>query len=414
MDLLWLVRTRIADSLDRLPRYMCTETIQRTVYEPDIQDRSAACDEGPRPPMHAASSDKLRLDVAISSTVEMYSWVGESRFNDRDLRDMVQEGAISNGVFAAFLAAIFRNGDSRFTYGVEKTQDDGTFVEFAFRVPYEKSTYRYSARGGKRVITGYEGTFLVDPESGDLVELIVRTSQLPAETLACYAATTLHYARVRVKDAGFLLPTESRLRIVQTDGGESENRTVFSGCHEFLGESNITFGPPPDAPALKTDRSPALDALIIPQGLRFRVALTQSIDVATAAAGDPVKAQLLTPIRDRTKVFVPAGAAVAARIVRVRHFYDNAAPISLHLKLETVDVGGVRVRLAAAPDIARGFAKTKKGSLQQRLDIGSLHGLEYHAAAFEFPNIQLIPSGLESMWVTSSPAPGDPGSMLPK
>ena len=181
----------------------------------------------------------------------------------------------------------------------------------------------------------------------------------------------------RYADMFSAMGTESRLRIVQTDGGESENRTVFSGCHEFLGESNITFGPPPDAPALKTDRSPALDALIIPQGLRFRVALTQSIDVATAAAGDPVKAQLLTPIRD-------------------------------------VDVGGVRVRLAAAPDIARGFAKTKKGSLQQRLDIGSLHGLEYHAAAFEFPNIQLIPSGLESMWVTSSPAPGDPGSMLPK
>src|SRR5580658_3725564 len=134
MDLLWRARTRIADSLDRLPRYMCTETIHRTVSEPDIPDPTAGCVEGrARPTTHPTSSDQLRMDVAVSSTIEMYSWVGESRFNDRDLRDMVQEGAISNGVFSAFLSAIFRNRDVRFTFSGEKTQDGGTLLEFAFR-----------------------------------------------------------------------------------------------------------------------------------------------------------------------------------------------------------------------------------------------------------------------------------------
>ena len=39
MDLLRLVQARIADSLDRLPRYTCTQTIDRTLYEPDVHDR---------------------------------------------------------------------------------------------------------------------------------------------------------------------------------------------------------------------------------------------------------------------------------------------------------------------------------------------------------------------------------------
>ena len=53
------------------------------------------------------TSDRLRLDVAMAAAVEMYSWVGEKRFNDRDLLDIVHEGAISNGSFAAFLTANF-------------------------------------------------------------------------------------------------------------------------------------------------------------------------------------------------------------------------------------------------------------------------------------------------------------------
>src|SRR5580698_8927036 len=79
MELLRRVQARIANSLDRLPKYMCTETIDRVRYEPDIRDRGNACDEGPvRRSTHLATSDRLRLDVAMASTIEMYSWVGES------------------------------------------------------------------------------------------------------------------------------------------------------------------------------------------------------------------------------------------------------------------------------------------------------------------------------------------------
>ena len=101
-----------------------------------------------------------------------------------------------------------------------------------------------------------------------------------------------------------------------TDGSELENRTVFSGCHEFLGESSLNFGKAPQVQQAMAQKA-ALKALALPSGLKFRLALTHAIDTATAAAGDPIKAKLTTPIKEmHNDVLVPKGAAITGRIVR--------------------------------------------------------------------------------------------------
>lgn len=112
----------------------------------------------------------------MASAVEMYSWVGESRFSDCDLLDIVHEGAISTGSFAAFLAGIFRTEDASFTYSGETTEKGRTVAEFGFRVPYEMSHYLYGD-GKHRTLTGYDGTFLVDSKSGGLVRLDIQKQQ---------------------------------------------------------------------------------------------------------------------------------------------------------------------------------------------------------------------------------------------
>jgi hypothetical protein len=405
MELLRQVQARVADSLNRLPRYMCTQTIDRAFYERGAHDRSSTCDEGAtRRSTHLTTSDRLHLDVGMAATAEIYAWVGESRFDDGDLLDMVHEGAISSGSFAAFLTAIFSTDDASFTYNGETTSDGRILSDFGFRVPYEKSHYRYG-QGYHRAITGYDGTFLVDTKSAELVRLIVRTNQLPAETGACYASTTLDYARIRLRGVDFLLPSASTLRIFHTDGSVAENRTVFSNCHEFLGESTIKFDLPPDALGSESRRGAAAQAFRIPPGLPFRVALTQAIDTATAAAGDPIKAKVIMPIQDGSTVLVPMGASVTGRIVRLRQFYGRESTLYLDIRLETVEVGGASMPLAALPDRGPGFQKIIGGSLQRRVELGTLRSLEDRAAAFLFRNVHppfLIGSGLESKWVTST------------
>ena len=416
LALLSRVRARIGDTLDRLPRYMCTETIDRNLYEPAVGAAriADACGEpASRTATRLTTSDRLRLDVATAAAVqgEMYSWVGEGRFDDRDLMEMIHEGAISNGSFASALITIFRTEEASFTYNGDKIENGRTLVEYGFRVPYEKSHYRYGNRDGRRwVITGYGGSFLVDAESIDLVRLDVSTDRLPAETGACYASTSLDYARVQLKGVEFLLPSESRLRILQLDGAASENRTVFSGCHEFLGESAITFDPPPGG-SVPAGRRGSAPPFAIPSGLAFRLALTQAINTATAAVGDPVKAKLITPIAISSKAAVPAGATVAARIVRIRQFYGSKPSVSLGIRLETVEVGGSAIRFNARRDVGLTVRKSKSGALQPRVDLGVLKGLEDGAATFEFRNSHspyVIPAGLESKWVTAEPGAGAP------
>jgi hypothetical protein len=77
-DLLRLAQTRIAESLDRLPQYMCTLNIDRKAYRRSDSARSSACDDGGKQ-LTLMSSDRLRLDVA-KSNIEMYSWVVKADF----------------------------------------------------------------------------------------------------------------------------------------------------------------------------------------------------------------------------------------------------------------------------------------------------------------------------------------------
>jgi hypothetical protein len=409
-DLLVRVRARVEESLNRLPNYMCTQTIDRYRNQPDVPQQSVACDESSgRPSTHLATSDRLRFEVAVKSTGEMYGWPGENRFDDRELVDIVTDGAISTGTFTAFLTGIFANDAATFTYDGETAENGLTFSEFGFHVPYEKSHY-FIGFAERRSATGYDGTFRVNPKTADIARLSIRTSQLPAETGACYSSTTLDYARIHLQGIEFLLPSLSVLRIFSRDGSMAENHILYSSCHEFLGESTLSFDPPAKVTSGEQGGGPVSQVLIIPPRLRFRVALAQGIDTATAAAGDSIKAKLTTPIRDHLKVLVPRGAAITARIVHIQQSYGKFPSVSLVFRLETVDVRGVSLQLTATPDSVNRFPQSKPGTLQRRVELGSLRSLEERSGTVEFRNVRLpylISSGVESGWITATAATGD-------
>jgi hypothetical protein len=130
----------------------------------------------------------------------------------------------------------------------------------------------------------------------------------------------MNYTRFRLNGADFLLPSETRLDIKNLSGVETTNRTVYSACHEFLGESTVKFEAPPDAPAQKA-AAPRAETPI-PAGLGFGLALAEDIHVATAAAGETVQAVLTTDLRDQAKkVLVPNHTPALCRILRIRRYY---------------------------------------------------------------------------------------------
>jgi len=96
-ELLQRVREKVLNTLDRLPRYMCTQTINRSVYEPvrrevevkDCGDPRRSDETGGR--LVRTMADRVRLDVGVAAQGEIYSWVGENRFRNRSL-SIVNEG----------------------------------------------------------------------------------------------------------------------------------------------------------------------------------------------------------------------------------------------------------------------------------------------------------------------------------
>ncbi len=385
---------------------MCTQTIDRAVDRPETPKSGTDCEPAAPPAkIELVSTDRLRLDVAMGASVEMYSWVGESRFDDQGLLDIVREGAIPSGSFTAYLTGLFRLHAATFNYRGELTRSGRKFSEFGFLAPRETSRYIYTSHRN-RVITGYGGTFLVDPTSAELVRLIIRTDVLPKETGPCRATSTLDYHRVTLKGVDFLLPDVSLLRIVNTNGDESENRTVFSGCHEFMGESTIKFDSSDDALVTEPGHGQARKLPSIPAGISFGVATTSEIDTSTAAAGDAVTAKLITPISNGLKVLVPAGAPVSARIMRLEQFRGDRSRITLGLRLETVEIRAVTVPLKAlfiaAPEGSQRFPKGQLSKLKTAPGIDPTE-IPERSEAFIFRGCIepcIIPSGLESLWQT--------------
>src|SRR6202012_3212486 len=71
------------------------------------------------------------------------------------------------------------------------------------------------------------------------------------------------------------------------------------------------------------------------------------INTANAAAGDPFRAKLLSPIKTKQhQVLAPKGAIVTGRIIRIERFYE-AQSLALSLKLESIGWDGVPHPFAA-------------------------------------------------------------------
>src|ERR1700722_18405212 len=100
-DLLMRVSQTILDSVNRLPRYVCTLTVDRARYQTRVIAPTRTCDDleaqkkGVDLRGRLLASDRLRLDVAIGSShersgtsSEMDSWVGDGHFDNCGLFDL--------------------------------------------------------------------------------------------------------------------------------------------------------------------------------------------------------------------------------------------------------------------------------------------------------------------------------------
>ncbi|HEV8146000.1 MAG TPA: hypothetical protein VGP79_06450 [Bryobacteraceae bacterium] len=320
------VKAKIAEAIARQSECICTQTIER------VYDLSRGCDAK----LSAKDSwDRLQLDVALRDGVEVYSFPGENEFDPGRLAEVSAEN--SAGTFGRLLVEIFQMQQPEIVRLGETLESGRRRLQFSFTLPQASV---------KRASTPYAGTVLVDAESFDLVRVVMRAPRSPGS--ACGDITTIDYAGN--------LPMRAQRRVQGPGVPRIDIDTVFSECRKLPALTSKTDEQQLPIGGVQRGVVP----LTIPPRLRFMVEFDEDIDTRSAAAGQAIRGQAWPIIDKDGKQLVPAGAAVVARIMRIRHLNSDA--VVLVVRLETIEVGG-----NVQPLFARPYGRSELGAALIRL-----------------------------------------------
>ncbi len=250
-------RARLRQMAESLEKYVCIETVDRASYQ-RIPPADAPASPGGQPAcspasmagaLRLASTDRVRFEVTVSQGRELHSWPGATRFDARDVDELVRDGPVSTGAFGAYLASIFDRPGVTFQFIGEHQANGKAMLEYGYSTPLEAS--RLEIRVGTAWLpAAYEGEFQIDPATLELEGLTVRTTRLPEGAAFCQAAATLSTSRVsRSAAATFCCRLEASWISCFQNGKEAQNVTTFANCREYQAESEILFGDPVDPEA---------------------------------------------------------------------------------------------------------------------------------------------------------------------
>jgi hypothetical protein len=403
VDVLARLRDEVLRHARRIPNHTCVETIEREEYEPVLGRIGKSCDallarrrqsDFPRH-LRLEVSDRIRLDVGLARAGEMYSWPGAREFSEGHVYQFVPQGAMGTGPFGALLLAVFEARNPHFLYEGETTAGGRRLMRYSFLMHEEDSLYRVEV-GGSAIVTGFTASLLVDPGTAELVQLSVRTGELPGVTTMCEADTTLDYGKVPLGGVDYMMPVATRQRFIGRDGAESENRISFDSCREFRGESTVEFGAA--GRAVSPDPAPVPVGLHLPPAHRVIIEMASAIEIPTAAAGDRIEGRLVDAVGD-----LPAGARVEGRLMEVRAHHVKPVNVAVALRWETVEFDGRKAPLALKPHHRDGMLiaeKVLQVSMGTRIERTFSDPGQYDS--YRFPGqTRVVPAGFRTEWLTS-------------
>jgi hypothetical protein len=389
-EVLQLARARahMSSLLTRLPNYTCLQNIERTRRGPSGRTQLI---------------DVVRIEVALVNGNELFAWPGSKKFLDTKLIDMVKGGAIGNGSFALHAKSVFQSNSPRFTFIGERIREDGRqTLRWDYVVPQFMSGYLLRS-GGQEAIVGYHGSVWVDVKTLDAVRLEVHADDIPSHLKINAASDAMEYQRVKLGEQDFLLPAKSELTVVGVDGHESVNRTTFTGCRQYTGESVISFEDP--APDASVKAEAAERKLHIPGGVDLRVALETPVEEAKSAIGDPVTAILKKEVRLGSGLVAPKGAFLHGRVTHMRRQDGQPAGWAVGFEFFELEWENTRASLKAELVATPSLETRPAGSFHVRTVIAQA---ARESGTFFVPGQRLsVRRGFPMHWRTQPPGAED-------
>lgn len=338
---------KIQNDLRALPDFVCTQRIDR--FSRGMSGGGWRQD------------DTLRFTVGLAAGREVYARADGSTAEIRDLSEQARHGVVSTGQFALIAQHVFTWKAARFGYAGESERRGRRAYEFDYDVPAAESTF-VLRMGNQSAVVAFQGSFHVDAETLDLLELDVQAYDIPERVGLALADTKVIYERMEVRGSTALIPALTTLAVTTTDGVERMNRASFGECRRFETESSLVGEESAEAPAAVVSKAPGRLA----PGTILDVQLDVDLSPAELKPGDPIRARLLRAVEGEDGFPVAAGAVVHGLVARLRR-EERPFPV-YEIGLEFVGVeaeGGTLPLIATMVDV-----EAQRGIIRQakRLD----------------------------------------------
>ena len=284
------------EDLAGVTNYACVESIERSLWIPGES--------------RFRRLDRVHVEVAHIEGADRFSWLGNSTFSSRNPSAMVGYGTSFGGSFADNRSLVFKSNWTKISYAGHITVNGRPALRYEYDAP--RGALRLT-NGNLSGYTAARGSFWIDPETLDLLQIDIEGYAIPSELAVSAISDHTTYWRVLIGQRIVLLAQSSDFRLTQADGILKRNTSVFSNCREYTAESTLTFGssPPPQV-------QPPVENSHVPPGLQLRLVLDKTLDANEAAVGDPIRARVLQGDGD-----IPRGAHVYGRVSRILNFNDQ-------------------------------------------------------------------------------------------
>lgn len=332
--LLSRIKRHVKEQVARLPNISCLETVNRE-WQPA---------NGKLRPL-----DTVRLEVLTNGGKELYASPGGRKFSEQHPATFTGGGVIGDGFFALYLSDILVTGSVSYEYKGEEELGGRRLARYDYRLPVSASGHIINLQEGSGVV-GMHGSFWADPQSYDVIRLVLNAEDFPPTLPLTEAVTLINYAPTALGDNNVvLLPESGEFRMTRFSGEMSHNTIDFTHCRLFGAQSTISFGPT-DATSTEPARFgvASTDDTLRPlaAGLQIAVKLNTRITEAMAVGG-LIDGTVAANVPAKGVVVIPAGSKVRGRIRRLER---DSAPVPhfvLGLEFTEVEIDGIRHRFYA-------------------------------------------------------------------
>jgi hypothetical protein len=322
--LLARVKTKALANIDRLPDFVCTQTMERFSRKGNARDYTR--------------EDRVTFDLAFIGGKELYAWPGSDSFQKETPSDLVGYGMSNTGPFGLHLLGIF-NYATVIRYAGEEQIEGRRAARYDYRAPAFASPIRLSVGGGSGE-AGRRGSFWADPDTRDILRIEVQAEDIPPTVNLASATDRIDYALVDLGGREALLPSRADMEMSDVIGNVSRNISVFTSCRQYTAASSISFSEP-----AKTDAPPGIETRPLPPDLPVTLALETEIDAARAGVGTPIRA-----IVSRRSGPVPKGAQVTGRVARILRRPQPVNELAVTIEFTAIEYGRFRSPFRARLD----------------------------------------------------------------